>query len=153
MFAIIALSLLSAFAYSTDVILGKIALDAMSMRVFTVLLSGLYSVVGMAVWAWDAWIVQDGMVTSYILDERHRKIISVALAAVLIGSIAADLLAWWSYALCPHELLHMASILLSTSPLWSLGLLVIFMKAHITPLAIAGIFVTTTGIAMVVAGS
>ena len=107
--------LLSSLAYSSDVLFGKIALDEMPFDVFLFLLGICYTVFSIFI-----YIYNYTKINKYLLDEKNRKYIYYAIFAIVIGTILADCLMWYSIKISSKMNLPIVITLIHSAPILSL---------------------------------
>lgn len=135
-----AVALMSSLAYSSDVLWGKMALDEMPMYIFTFLLAACYTVVGIVMYMFDP-----GAISRYMTAAANKRFIGFAIAAIVIGTILADIFMWYSIKIAPTRSLPAVVTIVHTAPIFSLLLVYLFYKESIHWKAVAGIFMAVVG--------
>jgi drug/metabolite transporter (DMT)-like permease len=134
-------SLLAAMAYSSDVIFGKMALDSMPLFVFVAIICIMYTITGVLMLAWD-----HGMIVRYFAQPTNRRNIAMAMGAITVGTVLADVSAWYAYKLAKHHQLPVVGMLISIAPLMSLLLVALFYGVRFRWQVIIGMLMAVTGI-------
>lgn len=135
-----AVALLSSLAYSSDVLWGKMALDEMPMYIFTFLLAACYAVVGVAM-----YMFRPGDISSYLAKAANRRFVGFAVAAIVVGTILADIFMWYAIKVSPTRTLPAVVTLVHTAPIFSLLLVYLFYKESIPWKAVVGILMAVAG--------
>jgi len=132
--------LLSSLAYSSDVLFGKIALDEMPFDVFLFLLGICYTVFSIFI-----YIYNYTKINKYLLDEKNRKYIYYAIFAIVIGTILADCLMWYSIKITSKMNLPIVITLIHSAPILSLILVYLCYNVILDYRAIIGICISVIG--------
>ena len=133
-------AVLSSAAYSSDVIFGKLALDKMPTHVFIFLLSACYAALAVGMVAW-----RPREIASYLADASNRSSIALAVVAVVVGTMLADVLMWMAIKAASKPQLPAALALIHTTPVLSLLLVWLVYKATIDWRAACGVLLTVVG--------
>ena len=133
-------AILSSAAYSSDVIFGKLALDAMPTHVFIFLLSVCYAVLAAAMLAW-----RPGAIVAFLADAANRTTIALAVVAVVVGTMVADVLMWVAIKDATRQQLPAALALIHTTPVLALLLVWAVYGTAVDWRAACGVLVTVAG--------
>lgn len=135
----------ASLAYSSDVIFARLALENMNMYVFIFILAACYCVVAISLlfYKYDE-------ISQYFSQQKNTKYTYLAIAAIIIGTIIGDLLAWYAIQESPRKYLPIAVALIHTVPVLSLILVIVFYKEILNWKAIVGIIMSVVGCAIAV---
>lgn len=136
----IPLALSSAAAYSTDVVLAKLALDEMPMFMFLFILSGIYLFLGIIILVWKGREIR-----AFFQNKQKTQFIGVAIFGVLIGTLLADTLMWAAIQKSKKSNLPLTITLIHTTPIFSLFLVMWYYKVGINLHSILGLLLAVTG--------
>lgn len=133
-------ALASSLAYSSDVVWGKMALDEMPMYVFVFLLAACYTVVGITMLA-----LSPRSITGYISNKKNLRFLGLAIVAIVIGTLLADVLMWYAIKVSPKRSLPAVVTLIHTAPIFSLVLVWMVYNEAIDWRAVMGIVMAVAG--------
>ena len=83
--------LLSALAYSSDSIFGKIALDGMPLNIYFIIVAFIYTIVGIIL-----TIINRNELITYFSNSDNYHYLKIAFIAVIIGTILGDYLMFYT---------------------------------------------------------
>ena len=83
--------ILSALAYSSDSIFGKIALSGMPLNIFFIFVSFIYTIIGILL-----TIIHKKELITYIQNPSNIYYMKYAIIAVIIGTILGDYLMFYT---------------------------------------------------------
>jgi uncharacterized membrane protein len=131
-------ALLSSFAYATDAVIAKKALDELSVDTFYFIVSAMYAVIFFVLSMYNG--------KKYIASIVENPSSSyIAVAAVLIGTIFADLMMWLAIEKSSKTQLPLAIALIHSSPIIALILVTTFFGIELTWNVIVGVILLVTG--------
>jgi drug/metabolite transporter (DMT)-like permease len=133
-------AILSSVAYSSDVIFAKLALDAMSTYVFVFILAVCYSILAIGMIAW-----RPREITLFLTDASNRSTIALAILAIVVGTMAADVLMWIAIKAANKQQLPAAMALVHTTPVIALLLVWMVYRESVDWRAACGVFLTVIG--------
>ena len=139
MYTYIPFALGSALAYSTDTVATKLALEEMPFPLFMFILSFLYTILGVILFA-----VNGKEIVSYF-KSKNIKPIGLAVAAIIIGTIFADFLMWKAISNSSRAQISTTIALIHLTPLFSLVLATLFFKQQSNWKIILGVVLTVIG--------
>ena len=96
--------ILSALAYSSDSIFGKIALSGMPLNIYFIFVSFIYTIIGIIL-----TIIHKKELITYIQNPSNIYYIKYAIIAVIIGTITGDYLMF--YTITPTEKINGTKLL------------------------------------------
>jgi drug/metabolite transporter (DMT)-like permease len=132
--------LLSSLAYSSDVLFAKLALDEIPFNVFIFILVFCYFIYGVYIYIFNKKIIND-----YLLDKKNIKTIIYAIIAILIGTLLADNLMWYSIKLSSKKNLPIIITLIHSVPILSLIIVYLFYNVVLDYRAVIGIIISVIG--------
>jgi drug/metabolite transporter (DMT)-like permease len=132
--------ILSALAYSSDSIFGKIALSGMPLNIFFIFVSFIYSIIGIIL----AFINKKELI-SYIQTPSNIYYIKYAILAVIIGTITGDYLMFYTINKSSKSNLPIAIALIHLAPIFSLFMVYFYFQKKIRIEAVFGIFLVFIG--------
>lgn len=132
--------ILSALAYSSDSIFGKIALSGMPLNIFFIFVSFIYSIIGIIL----AFINKKELI-SYIQTPSNIYYIKYAILAVIIGTITGDYLMFYTINKSSKSNLPIAISLIHLAPIFSLFMVYFYFQKKIRIEAVFGIFLVFIG--------
>ena len=130
----------ASIAYSSDVLFGKLALDEMPMYIFIFILAACYTVVAICMYLYDRKTI-----TGYIAKKQNLKHILLAVVAVVVGTIVADVLMWYAVKKSSHKHLPIANALIHTAPVFAIFLVAVFFRQYLQWKAIIGVILVIIG--------
>lgn len=133
-------ALAASFAYSTDVLFGKMALDEMSMYLFIFVVSCFYMILALIMLAW-----KPKYIVNYVSDKKNRKVILYAVIAIIVGTLIGDALMWYAVKSSTRAHLPLAIAIIHTAPIFSLILVCLFYKECLNWKANLGIVLMVLG--------
>lgn len=137
--------LLSSLAYSSDVLFAKLALDELPFNVFIFILVFCYFIYGIYI-----YIFNNKIINNYIFDKKNSKNIFYAIIAILIGTLLADNLMWYSIKLSSKKNLPIIITLIHSVPILSLILVYLFYNIILDYRAVIGIIISVIGCSIAV---
>lgn len=132
--------ILSAIAYSSDSIFGKIALSGMPLNIYFIFVSFIYSIIGLIL----AFIYRNDL-KEYLKNPVNNYYIRYAIVAVIIGTILGDYLMFYTINKSSKSNLPIAISLIHLAPIFSLFLVYIYFKKKLHIGSIIGIFLVFLG--------
>lgn len=132
--------LLSALAYSTDSIFGKIALDGMPLNIYFIIVAFIYTLVGITL-----TIVNRNAVINYFQNKENYYYLKYAIVAVVIGTILGDYLMFYTINKSSKVNLPIAISLIHLAPIFSLFLVYFYFKKRLNFMSIFGIVLVFIG--------
>jgi drug/metabolite transporter (DMT)-like permease len=132
--------LLSALAYSTDSIFGKIALDGMPLNIYFIIVAFIYTLVGITL-----TIVNRNAVIDYFQNKENYYYLKYAIVAVVIGTILGDYLMFYTINKSSKVNLPIAISLIHLAPIFSLFLVYFYFKKRLNFMSIFGIVLVFIG--------
>jgi drug/metabolite transporter (DMT)-like permease len=132
--------LLSAFAYSTDSIFGKIALDGMPLNIYFIIVAFIYTLVGITL-----TIINRNTVIDYFKNKENYYYLKYAIVAVVIGTILGDYLMFYTINKSSKVNLPIAISLIHLAPIFSLFLVYFYFKKRLNFMSIFGIVLVFIG--------
>lgn len=132
----------SAFAYSTDIIFPKVALDNMPMYIFLFILCCIYMVMAVILIAWKGTSI-----FTYLKTSSNKSYIRIAILGILVGTLAADILMWAAIKYSARGDLPLTSSLIHIGP----TLLSVLIVAYIYKIGLK--WQSILGIVLVVSGA
>jgi drug/metabolite transporter (DMT)-like permease len=132
--------ILSAIAYSSDSIFGKIALSGMPLNIYFIFVSFIYSIIGLIL----AFIYKNDL-KEYLKNPLNIYYIRYAIVAVIIGTILGDYLMFYTINKSSKSNLPIAISLIHLAPIFSLFLVYIYFKKKLHIGSIIGIFLVFLG--------
>lgn len=142
------LALLSALAYGTDVIFGKVALNEMPMIIFIFLLAFIYSIIAIII-----FIIYNKKIISYVKSGTNTKSILFASFAIIVGTIIADFLMWKSIQMSKTFQLPLTVTIIHLAPVFSLIFVIIFYKESVNHKALFGMLLVIIGAVIMIYNS
>jgi drug/metabolite transporter (DMT)-like permease len=132
--------LLSALAYSTDSIFGKIALDGMPLNIYFIIVAFVYTLVGITL-----TIINRNKVIDYFQNKENYYYLKFAIVAVVIGTILGDYLMFYTINKSSKVNLPIAISLIHLAPIFSLFLVYFYFKKRLNFMSIFGIILVFIG--------
>ena len=132
--------LLSALAYSTDSIFGKIALDGMPLNIYFIIVAFVYTLVGITL-----TIINRNTVIDYFQNKENYYYLKFAIVAVVIGTILGDYLMFYTINKSSKVNLPIAISLIHLAPIFSLFLVYFYFKKRLNFMSIFGIILVFIG--------
>ena len=132
--------LLSALAYSTDSIFGKIALDGMPLNIYFIIVAFVYTLVGITL-----TIINRNTVIDYFQNKENYYYLKFAIVAVVIGTILGDYLMFYTINKSSKVNLPIAISLIHLAPIFSLFLVYFYFKKRLNFMSIFGIVLVFIG--------
>ena len=117
--------ILSALAYSTDSIFGKIALEGMPLNIYFIIVSFIYMIVGITL-----SIIHKNQVIEYFNNIDNYYYLKYAIIAVIIGTITGDYLMFYTIGKSTEVNLPIAITLIHLAPIFSLVLVYFYFKKN-----------------------
>ena len=127
---------LSSLFYSSDVIWAKIALDQMPIFILSI----IYAILSVII-----YLINPIYINNYITDKNNKKNIYYAVIAIVIGTIIADILMWYSIQKTQKKYLPIVISIIHSSPILSLILLYLVYKEKLDYRSIIGIIIAVIG--------
>ena len=132
--------ILSALAYSTDSIFGKIALEGMPLNIYFIIVSFIYMIVGITL-----SIIHKNQVIKYFNNIDNYYYLKYAIIAVIIGTITGDYLMFYTIGKSTEVNLPIAIALIHLAPIFSLVLVYFYFKKKLNWKSILGIILVFIG--------
>lgn len=132
--------ILSALAYSTDSIFGKIALEGMPLNIYFIIVAFVYTIVGIIL-----TIYHRNELITYINNNNNYKYLKYAIVAVIIGTILGDYLMFYTIGKSSEINLPIAIALIHLAPIFSLFLVYFYFKKRLNYKSIIGIIMVFLG--------
>ena len=125
--------LLSALAYSSDSIFGKIALDGMPLNIYFIIVAFIYTIVGIIL-----TIINRNELITYFSNSDNYHYLKIAFIAVIIGTILGDYLMFYTINKSSKINLPIAISLIHLAPIFSLFLVYFYFKKKLNYKSIHG---------------
>lgn len=134
--------LLAALCYSSDAIFGKIALDGLPLNIYFIIVSFVYSIIGLLL-----FIFNYNECIYYYKKEKINNYyyLKYAIIAVIIGTILGDYLMFYTINKSKKINLPIAISLIHLAPIFSAILIYIWFKELINYKALFGIILVFIG--------
>lgn len=132
--------LLAALAYSSDSIFGKIALDGMPLHIYFIIVSFIYTIVGIIL-----TIIHRNELFHYFGNTYNYYYLKYAIIAVIIGTIMGDYLMFYTIGKSSKVNLPIAITLIHLAPIFSLFLVYFYFKKQLNIKSIIGIILAFIG--------
>jgi len=132
--------LLSALAYSSDSIFGKIALSGMPLNIYFIFVSFIYTIIGTIL-----SIIYKKELITYLQTPSNFYFIKFAIIAVIIGTIAGDYLMFYTINKSSKTNLPIAISLIHLAPIFSLFLVYLIFNKKLNIGSVTGIFIVFIG--------
>jgi len=134
--------ILSALAYSSDSIFGKIALEGMPLNIYFIIVSFIYTIIGIIL-----TLINRKEIIIYIKKEKENNYyyLKYAIIAVIIGTIIGDYLMFYTINKSSKTNLPIAIVLIHLAPIFSLFLVYFYFKRKLHIGSIFGIFIVFIG--------
>jgi len=132
--------LLSALAYSSDSIFGKIALSGMPLNIYFIFVSFIYTIIGTIL-----SIIYKKELITYLQTPSNFYFIKFAIIAVIIGTIAGDYLMFYTINKSSKTNLPIAISLIHLAPIFSLFLVYLIFNKKLNIGSVIGIFIVFIG--------
>ena len=132
--------LLSALAYSSDSIFGKIALTGMPLNIYFIIVAFIYTIVGIVL-----SIINKNEVINYFTNKNNYYYLKFALIAAIIGTIVGDYLMFYTINKSSQVNLPIAITLIHLAPIFSLFLVYFYFKKNLNYKSIFGIILVFIG--------
>jgi drug/metabolite transporter (DMT)-like permease len=132
--------ILSAFAYSSDSIFGKIALSGMPLNIYFIFVSFIYTIIGIIL-----TFIHKKELIIYIQKPSNLYYIKFAIIAVIIGTIMGDYLMFYTINKSSKSNLPIAISLIHLAPIFSLFLVYFYFNKKLHIGSVLGIFIAVIG--------
>ena len=132
--------ILSAIAYSSDSIFGKIALEGMPLNIYFIIVSFIYMFVGITL-----SIIHKKQLIEYFNNIDNYYYLKYAIIAVIIGTITGDYLMFYTIGKSTEVNLPIAIALIHLAPIFSLVLVYFYFKKKLNWKSILGIILVFIG--------
>jgi len=132
--------ILSAIAYSSDSIFGKIALSGMPLNIYFIFVSFIYAIIGLIL----SFFYRNDLI-NYLKNGANIYYIRYAIVAVIIGTILGDYLMFYTINKSSKSNLPIAISLIHLAPIFSLFLVYLYFKKRLHIGSIIGIFLVFLG--------
>jgi drug/metabolite transporter (DMT)-like permease len=132
--------ILSAIAYSSDSIFGKIALSGMPLNIYFIFVSFIYTIIGIIL-----SLIHKKELIKYVQTPSNIYYIKYAIIAVIIGTITGDYLMFYTINKSSKSNLPIAISLIHLAPIFSLFLIYLVFKKRLHIGAIIGIVMVFIG--------
>ena len=132
--------ILSAIAYSSDSIFGKIALSGMPLNIYFIFVSFIYAIIGLIL----SFFYRNDLI-NYLKNGANFYYIRYAIVAVIIGTILGDYLMFYTINKSSKSNLPIAISLIHLAPIFSLFLVYLYFKKRLHIGSIIGIFLVFLG--------
>jgi len=132
--------ILSALAYSSDTVFGKIALLGMPLHIYFIIVSFIYMIIGIIL----SIIYKNDLIT-YLNNPNNYYYLKYAVIAVIIGTIMGDYLMFYTINKSSKSNLPIAITLIHLAPIFSLFLVYLYWKKNIHIGSIIGIIIVFIG--------
>lgn len=132
--------ILSALAYSSDSIFGKIALEGMPLNIYFIIVSFIYMIVGITL-----AIIHKNELVNYFNNNKNFYYLKYAIIAVIIGTILGDYLMFYTIGKSSEVNLPIAIALIHLAPIFSLFLVYFYFKKQLNYKSIIGIVMVFIG--------
>ena len=133
--------ILSALAYSSDSIFGKIALEGMPLNLYFIFVSFIYTIIGLCLLFYH----KNELVT-FVKNKNNNRTIIYAIIAVVIGTILGDYLMFYTINASSERNLPIALTLIHIAPIFSIVLVYLKYKQRLSIGSIIGILITFIGV-------
>ena len=139
--------ILSALAYSSDSIFGKIALEGLPLNIYFIIVSFIYAIVGIILFLFN---YKD--VSIYLRREKENNYyyLKFAIIAVIVGTILGDYLMFYTINKSTKANLPIAFSLIHLVPIFSLFLVYFYFKKKISFGSMFGILLVFIGTAIAI---
>lgn len=134
--------LLAALCYSTDSIFGKIALDGLPLNVYFIILSFIYTIIGIILLFFN---YNEFIIHIKKESENNYYYLKYAIIAVLIGTILGDYLMFYTIDKSKKINIPIAISLIHLAPIFSIFLVYFFFKLKLNYTALFGIIIVFIG--------
>ena len=134
--------LLAALCYSTDSIFGKIALDGLPLNVYFIIVSFIYTIIGIILLLFNYKEFINHIKKE---SENNYHYLKYAIIAVLIGTILGDYLMFYTINKSSKTNLPIAISLIHLAPIFSLFLVYFYFNKKLNIGAIIGILMVFFG--------
>lgn len=131
---------LSALAYSSDSIFGKIALEGMPLNIYFIIVAFIYTLVGIIL-----TIINRNELVDYFKNKDNYYYLRYAIVAVIIGTILGDYLMFYTINKSSKVNLPIAISLIHLAPIFSLFLVYFYFKKRLNIMSIFGIVLVFIG--------
>ncbi len=132
--------LLSAIAYSSDSIFGKIALSGMPLNIYFIIVAFIYTIVGIIL-----TILNRNELINYLNNPNNFYYFKFAVLAAIIGTIIGDYLMFYTINKSSQINLPIAITLIHLAPIISLFLVYFYFKKILNYKSIFGIILVFIG--------
>jgi drug/metabolite transporter (DMT)-like permease len=134
--------LLSALAYSSDSIFGKIALDGLPLNIYFIIISFIYTIIGIILTFFNY-----KNIIKYFYKEKENNFyyFKYAIIAAIIGTILGDYLMFYTINKSSKINLPIAITLIHLAPIFSLFLVYFYFKKKLNIGSVFGIFLVFIG--------
>jgi len=134
--------LLAALCYSSDSIFGKIALDGLPLNIYFIIVSFIYTIIGLLLFAFN---YNDFFKYLKKENENNYYYLKFAIIAVLLGTIAGDYLMFYTINKSKKINLPIAITLIHLAPIFSVFLVYFVFKQQLNFKALFGIILVFIG--------
>ena len=134
--------ILSALAYSSDSIFGKIALDGLPLNIYFIIVSFIYTIIGLIIFFFN---YNDFFKYLKREEKNNYYYLKYAIIAVLIGTIAGDYLMFYTINKSKKINLPIAITLIHLAPIFSVFLVYFWFKQQLNFRALFGIILVFIG--------
>ncbi len=134
--------LLAAICYSSDSILGKIALDGLPLNIYFIIVSFIYTIIGLILLFFN---YNDFIIHLKREYNNNYPYLKYAIIAVLIGTILGDYLMFYTINKSKKVNLPIAITLIHLAPIFSVILVYLWFKKILNIKALFGIILVFIG--------
>ena len=134
--------LLAALCYSTDSIFGKIALDGLPLNVYFIIVSFIYTIIGIILLLFNHKEFINHIKKE---SENNYHYLKYAIIAVLIGTILGDYLMFYTINKSKKINIPIAISLIHLAPIFSIFLVYFYFKLRLNYKALFGIIIVFIG--------
>jgi drug/metabolite transporter (DMT)-like permease len=134
--------LLAALCYSTDSIFGKIALDGLPLNVYFIIVSFIYTIIGIILLLFNYKEFINHIKKE---SENNYHYLKYAIIAVLIGTILGDYLMFYTIDKSKKINIPIAISLIHLAPIFSIFLVYFYFKLRLNYKALFGIIIVFIG--------
>lgn len=138
------LALGSAAANGSGIVIGKTALEQMPVDIFIFMIAFIFMVISACV-----YLRKPLYYNAFFSDKDHWKAIAVAIGAILVGTVLADLLLWLAIDTASKGRGPLVIALVHLAPVFSLLFSWIAFGTTLTPLATIGVILATVASVMI----
>ena len=134
------LALISAMAYGSDAIFGKLALNDMPFFIFIFMLSLIYLILGVILFLFNY-----DYIISYFANVKDYSTIGYSIFAIIFGTIIADILMWKSIQKSQTSQLPITIAIIHTAPVFALLFVTFYFKTYLNWKALFGFGLVVIG--------